>query len=492
MRAMKKTVSVLLSLVLVLGMMTIGISAASAAETKNITVKSNISSDQVVKYSADSEQVTVTYELQADMTIACAQAYLTYDPAVLQLASSNTVASVVPNMTANATVNLGKSGKVNINCSDITNGYDFSTKKTFVTAVFDIIASTPADTNVVLDVYVLTGNTTEAGQKLDGNNDVDIIDEEINVDLTDHYTATASATVVPEVQELVPFSKFLYQYSSDLAGKVSLSYIFRKNVSGYDTSKLTVKFTGPKELTDQNVTVNYTDMPKYGSALYKYDYQMWSPMFSQPITCEIYYNGTKVAEDAYSIEQYILDKAATTTDPKTIAMNNALLNFGAKAQAQFNMYTDAPADRGIDYTMPTVTAADITLTDGEGVKPDLSDIGLTHYSENGEYNAATNLNIIYRVTDKTKFAAAGNKVDVDGVEYELKNYNASGSLQILTIPNVSSALLDHPYTITFSNAKTYKTSIMAQIKTRLTSQPNNEFAMSVYWYNQAANDMFGF
>ena len=70
MKAIKRTVSVLLSLMLVLGMVTMGISVASAAETKTITYTSNIGSAGTVTYTpGTSKQVTVTYTLKTSTTV---------------------------------------------------------------------------------------------------------------------------------------------------------------------------------------------------------------------------------------------------------------------------------------------------------------------------------------------------------------------------------------------------------------------------------------
>ena len=59
MKAIKRTVSVLLSLMLVLGMMTIGISA-SAAGISTVTVTSNLGDNGTVKIDENTQTVTVT------------------------------------------------------------------------------------------------------------------------------------------------------------------------------------------------------------------------------------------------------------------------------------------------------------------------------------------------------------------------------------------------------------------------------------------------
>lgn len=109
MRAMKRTVSVLLSLMLVLGMVTMGISVAGAAETNTITATSNIAAAVTQTYTAGSGQVTVSYSLQAGKRIVDGQGVITYDTNVLKLADSNTKSTFYPNMSGGMeVVNLDK------------------------------------------------------------------------------------------------------------------------------------------------------------------------------------------------------------------------------------------------------------------------------------------------------------------------------------------------------------------------------------------------
>ena len=156
MKAIKRTVSVLLSLMLVLGMVTMGISVASAAEN-TITYTSNIGAQGTKTYVPGTDkQVTVTYNLKTSTRIINAQAVVTFDPAVLKLADGQTAATVCPNIPG-ATVNLTKSGRVPFAASDFAGGYDFSAGGAFVTVIFDIIGS--GNTTVNLAVDTLTGTT---------------------------------------------------------------------------------------------------------------------------------------------------------------------------------------------------------------------------------------------------------------------------------------------------------------------------------------------
>ena len=482
MRALKRTVSVLLSLMLVLGMVAMGAGTASAAETNTITVSSNIASTVTQTYTPGvSEQVTVTYAMKVNQPVVEGQGVVTFDKNVLKVASSNTATTFYADLTGGAkVVNLEKTdGRIPFNFSN-TASYDMTANTKFVSVVFDIIGT--GDTTVNLNMEVLTVTKGDPTKLAD---DVVVIDDD--VDDATAYTATTEGKVTPE-QSLADFSNFLYRYRTYLDGKVSLSYVFYKTPTGnYDPSTLSVRFSGPEELTDMNQTIPYTSLHSSSNTLYRHEYQMYSAMFSQPVTCEILQNGQVIAKDTYSIEQYVVDNIGSANE-KLANLYKTLLNFGAKAQVQFDAFTDAPADRYIDYTMPQISASDITLPAGVGVKPDLSDLGLSFYKESGAYLAATDLKVLYQVTDSTKFANAS--VTLNGEALPFTKYNSSGTVQQLKIQTIASPLLDEPFEITFSNGKVYKTSILAQVKSKLADEPTNQFYMAVYWYNQAANEFF--
>ena len=136
MRAIKRTVSVLLSLMLVLGMVTMGISVASAAEN-TISATSNIAATATQTYTAGSGQVTVNYSLQSPKRIVDGQGVITYDTNVLKLADCNTKNTFYPNLSGGmVVVNLDKTdGRIPFNFSNL-NTYDFSTSKVMVSVVF--------------------------------------------------------------------------------------------------------------------------------------------------------------------------------------------------------------------------------------------------------------------------------------------------------------------------------------------------------------------
>ena len=487
MRAMKRTVSVLLSLMLVLGMMAIGMSAVGAAGTNTITAKSTITSDASQTYTSDSKQVTVTYYFQSAKKLINAEGVLTYDPAVLKPAATTTEQSLVPYL-RNISVNLGLSGgRITFNASDPQNPVDFTTKDVFLTITFDIIGT--GDTTVNMDIDTITVTNTDGKTRA---GDLDVVYDGV----VDNTLFTANGEVVVsggEPGNVVDPSVFLNRYGANLEGKVGLMHVFNKSPEGYDTSKLTVKFIGPDDSVgdaSENKTIKYTDMAAAGKKYLRHDYSLKSTMLAQPVTFEIYNNGEFLCRSTYSVMQYALDKPST--DQVTNTLVNALLNYGGYAQLQFGAYTDNLANQNIDSTLTAITADTIVLPAGVGTAPDLSSIGMNYYMEGSELEADTAIRVLLKVTDKTKANAA--TATWNGANAPIVFTNASGSIREIDLTNISSADFDTIQTVTFSNGKTYKTSVLAQIKKKLTdNEPGSaayNLATAMYWYNQAANAYF--
>ena len=255
MRAMKRTVSVLLSLMLVLGMVTMGISVAGAAETNTISATSNIAAAATQTYTAGSGQVTVSYSLQAGKRIVDGQGVITYDTNVLKLAAGNTKSTFYPNMSGGMeVVNLEKTdGRIPFNFSNL-NTYDFSTSKVLVSVVFDVIGS--GDTTVNLNMDCLTATNTTSGQATNAAQDAVIIGNGVND--TSAYSASAEEKV--EGDEVDP-SVFIANVRLALEGKIGLNYYFYKTPVGYEGKEITVRFNGPEKLADENVTMSLSSMP---------------------------------------------------------------------------------------------------------------------------------------------------------------------------------------------------------------------------------------
>ena len=482
MRAMKRTVSVLLSLMLVLGMMTIGMSVASAAETK-VTATSNIGATASADYTASSEQVTVTYKLNTAATISGVRAVITYDKAVLKLATTNTAATCFPTLNESLVANLTKTdGRLPFNASSY-NGYDFAGGAVLATVVFDIIGT--GNTTVDLEVKDLISIKNAPSQSDD--DEVVIIDDATND--TSKYTATAEVTVSPSG---IDPSVFIQDVRIALEGKIGLNYYLLDAPEGYDASKLSAEWVGENE--EENVTLNYSAMPKgkrKNVYVRTHSYYLYSFMMTQPVTLNIKYNGETVCSYTLSIVDWVDQHISEFegTNPAAVRLVKTMLNYGAAAQVQFDEYTDKLANENCDLPLEQITADQIQVSSGLNVAPNLSSIGANFVRQTAELKSGIAIRIYVSVTDATKFAQSS--VTCEG---QTLTYTGGTKSKVATYDNIFSFEMDKDYTFTFSNGATYKTSIMSYVKNLLANNPDNENIVNIvsamYWYNQAANAVF--
>ncbi len=240
MKSIKKSISAVLAVMMVLCAFTAASFSAGAAETgkstSKITVSSNLSEPVAYDYDENSEQITVTYYLQADNMIIDAQANCLYDPSVLKLASTNTAKTCMPIFSQNnAFINLSKKGDVRFNCSSLYL-YNFKENGVFFTATFDIIGS--GDTDINLNVDIITGTTSNDYEGLNTSGDIDYVYYEKI--MSEGYKLTSSAEVVQRNNDSVSIigdialdlenvSGSVYTGTADLAAG---TYKFKINANG--------------------------------------------------------------------------------------------------------------------------------------------------------------------------------------------------------------------------------------------------------------------
>lgn len=175
MRTIKKQISVLLAVLMIISsVMTVSFSV-SAAETTGgtITVKSNLCDSSVYNYTANDKQIQVTYYLQCDNMILNMQGGIYYDSSVLKVADTNTTETSIPKFTSGSSfVNFDLTNKALFNSTSL-HLYDFTSKGVFFTVTFDIIGS--GNTEVNLDVEVITATTANSYSELKNASDIDLV-----------------------------------------------------------------------------------------------------------------------------------------------------------------------------------------------------------------------------------------------------------------------------------------------------------------------------
>jgi len=496
MRAMKRTVSVLLSLMLVLGMVTMGISVAGAAETNTISVTSNIAATKTQTYTADSGQVTVSYSLQAGKRIVDGQGVITYDTAVLKLADSNTKATFFPNLSGGMeVVNLEKSdGRIPFNFSNL-NTYDFSTSQVLVSVVFDVIGS--GDTTVNLNMDCLTATNTTSGQATDASQDAVIIGNGVND--TSAYSASAEEKV--DGDEVDP-SVFIQSVKVALEGKIGLNYYFYQKPAGYEDKEITVRFNGPELNAGENITKAVSSMKtattKSGIKCYVHTYNLYADMMTQPVEVQIFADGEYVTSHTISVKEWSEENLPNyeASNPDAAKLIKDMLNYGAAVQVMFGSYMDSPLpNANINYALVPITADTIQIPAGLNQAPDLSGIGLKWKKMSAELKDGTAIRIYGSLTNEALFNAKNTVTITSAVEKdETITLSGSGATKMGVKDNIASDRLDEVYTFNFANGATYKTSVMSYVKGLLESRSDEQNVVNIcsamYWYNQSANKVF--
>ena len=482
MRAMKGTVSVLLTLVLVLGMVTIGIGAVSAAETKKINITSNIGVSSSKEYDATSQMVSVTFNLKSANVFAV-RGVVTFDPAVLSLADT-TVANIFPVLkTGQIVANTGKSdGRLPFNSYNL-NGFDFDDSGVLATITFNILKC-EADTTVNLEVIDLIGSTVLPNT--DSSQEVTYI-EENGVNDTTAYTATVTEQVTP------PVEPFIQSETLALEGKIGVNFYFYNSPSGYTASNIKVKFSGPG--TDYNKTVKLTSLPsgqRGGVTVRRYTYFVAPSDMTDTITLQFYNGSTIVSTSTTSVAEWLDNNVGKyeTSNPQAATLMKTMLNYGAAAQVIFDHNTDNLANKNSNYALVKITADQITVPSGLNGTPLISRCGLQFDKSTVGLEAGTDLRLRCKVTN---LEAANNAyVTCNG---QTIYFTGTDTVKIATLSDIAAPYLDTVYTFKFSNGSQYKQSAMNFFKDYLQKNSSNEVVVnlvsSVYWYNLAANDFFG-
>lgn len=135
------------------------ITADAATAGGTVTVTSNVCDTVKCAYTKDSEKLTVSFDLDADLWLLNEQSVLTYDANVLKVSKTNSVKTMLPEMYSTAVANTTSTpGAIYFNSTD-PGLYDFKTSKTFFTVEFDIIGG--GNTTVDLDVEIMTAVDVE-------------------------------------------------------------------------------------------------------------------------------------------------------------------------------------------------------------------------------------------------------------------------------------------------------------------------------------------
>lgn len=224
MRTIKKQISVLLAVLMVLSSIMAVSFSVSAAETTGgtITVNSNLCDSKTYNYTATDKQIQVTYYLQCNNKILNMQGGVYYDSSVLKVADTNTLETSIPKFTSGSSfVNFDLTNKALFNSTSL-HLYDFTSKGVFFTVTFDIIGS--GNTEVNLDVEVITATTAKSYSELKNASDIDLVYYD-NI-ASDKFAFSSEGKLIGEE----PVSSNYYVFGDDFKLKLTTSGVNR--VSG--------------------------------------------------------------------------------------------------------------------------------------------------------------------------------------------------------------------------------------------------------------------
>lgn len=221
------------------------------------------------------------------------------------------------------------------------------------------------------------------------------------------------------------------------------------------------------------------------------------------VTATLSLNGEPCSTNTYSVKQYadtiLSDKYKTkylnagyTEDEYNSLANlvKTMLDYGAKAQKQFNRNFRNLANKGVDYTMADVTS-DMITTVPSNMQSGLNTYGLEYAGTTIVYLTKTSMRHYYTITDQDKFDLVKDNITFGG---ENVSYTEKNGMIYFEHKNIAAADLDTPYTLTIGSSS-YNYSVLDYVRECLDANDvsHNTFMLvsATYWYNQAANAYFG-
>ena len=187
---------------------------------------------------------------------------------------------------------------------------------------------------------------------------------------------------------------------------------------------------------------------------------------------------------------YLADNHTEAEYSELATLVKTMLDYGAKAQIQFNRNIDHLANEGIDYTPTEVTADTIGDTGASDMRAGLAAYGLEYNGSSIVYLSETSMRHYYKIVDEDLFNAVKDNITFDGkkVSYTWKNGEIYFELK-----NIAAAELDDLYTLKIGDSE-YKYSVLDYLKACLSSDKTTAnmkaLAAATYLYNQAANAYF--
>ena len=298
---------------------------------------------------------------------------------------------------------------------------------------------------------------------------------------------------------VLSISKFI-GHSLTLSGDIGLNFYINLTMEEV-MQGVSLNFSWDVEGEEQTDSVTLSAANKTDNG-YKISVSVPVAEMTYDVTATLYVGGEFCEINVYSVKRYsetvLSDDFRTdyleghTEDQynKLVTLVKAMLDYGAKAQVEFDRDIFNLANSDFYYKMPKVTAGMIPSTASD-MNEGLDEYGLSYSGTTIVYLTKTSMRHYYTVTDSTKFNAVKDSITFDGVKVD--PVEKSGRIYF-ELTDIAAADLDTPCTLHIGN-NDYDYAVLDYVRECLSSAnapvTTKLLVSATYWYNQAANDYFG-
>ncbi len=472
----KKTISVLLTAFLLLGIVAAFPAGVSAAETNTLTinVRSNLFPDKTLTVSDteaskdSSGDVYVTMEMKLNapgkFIIGLELDKIEWDTDVLEYdvsynkvgegrnAQINLFPFSIEQGFGSRVINTGKisQGRLVGNYSGVSSYEPYAALAygengepiTLVKAIFKV--KNPSETatttvNCDFEVLSLDDDTTQTPSP----RYIPIENKVVNQDVLDDLTIDTSLYLTPCVMG----------HSVKVeSGEVGLNYYM--NISDPNLSasidSLTAEFTWGEEGTVFGENT-FTPEIKQADSLFLVTCPVPAPSMSDTVTLSVKgADGIEIISDKYSVVSYV---DAIREDAQSAPLLKRLvcdmLDYGAATQQQFAYRANDLASKNLGEWFPDYTPAEaVELTDTTDLD-DLEEYGIEYEGSSIVTRAKASIRLYFTVKDSDKFSST--KVSWNGKSHVFKVNEGRSSYVFLEISDIKADKIFDDYTIKFSN-----------------------------------------
>ena len=226
---------------------------------------------------------------------------------------------------------------------------------------------------------------------------------------------------------------------------------------------------------------------KNGKNYYKAKCSVAAAEMTMNIQTTLTINGETVETDNYSVKTYadvILNSPAGTFEnqDKLTDLVTKMLDYGAKAQVVFDVNTNSPANKGVEYEMQPITADDITSTASD--MTGLSACGLEYKGPSLIFLSKSTLRLYFKPNNPSIDPAS----DYSGNF----SYGVNDPWIFYQVENISPVQYDKVQQLTIGD-NTYGYAVTDYLRLLLEknySEDDNNLAIAAYRYYEAAKNYF--